>query len=92
MSTKPILHDHKRQGHRLIPPFVYELGNIQETSWIRTIIPEICWLALLQIEFGHQRGVEITTLLARVSRALSSEFSCIPFCSISHYAAIPDNL
>jgi len=65
-----VLADHKRQGKRLIPPFVHLLGPLKEVSWINTMIPELCWIAMLRSEHGDAQGVEFVTAMARAARAL----------------------
>lgn len=70
MTQKKVLQDHKRQGKILIPPFTSMLGPVQEVSWVKTIMPELIWIALIQDSHGHREGVRLVTSIARVAREL----------------------
>lgn len=65
MSRKPVLSDHKRQGAKLIPPYVAVLGRPEDVSWVSTIVPEVIWIALLRHVFGDVVGTELALSLAR---------------------------
>lgn len=56
---RPVLGDHKRIGKRFIPPFIAQIGPIQEVHWQTEILPELLWLALLNERHGWQRGAEL---------------------------------
>lgn len=56
-----------------MPPLVHRLGPLREVSWARTIVPEIVWIALIQYQCGHQRGVELVTSLARTVRSITGD-------------------
>lgn len=71
MTKRKILQDHKQQGKSLIPPFKYMLGSLQEFSWVKTMLPELLWIALIQDYYGHCKGVELITLLAQSARKCS---------------------
>ncbi len=70
MKKQKILTDHKRTGKRLVPPFVHMIGPLQEVSWIKTVIPEILWIGLIQTFHGHRKGVDLITSIARSARAI----------------------
>jgi hypothetical protein len=59
--TKKVLQDHLRIGKKLIPPLLSH-GSFQDVSWVDFMIPELIWIALLNREYGKQRGAEITRL------------------------------
>lgn len=62
-----ILTDHKKEGKKLIPPYVAALGQPSHISWVDTIIPEVIWIGLLQEKFGQQQGIELALDLAKAA-------------------------
>ena len=90
MTTKKVLGDHKRQGKTYVPPFTHMIGPLQEISWVKTILPELLWIALLQNHHGHRRGVELVTVLARTSRKFSSSTKLQIFGAISSFMKLSD--
>lgn len=87
-SRKRILSDHKKRGKVLIPPFTHMLGPMYETSWVRTIFPELLWIALIHNLYGDQKAVELITLLTRSARRIAGETHCNWFAAISHYTVL----
>lgn len=69
MTRAPVLADHKRVKSKLITPFNDQLGPLNEVSWVNTIIPELLWIALIQVRWGPHRCVEILTAFTRDLRA-----------------------
>lgn len=59
-----VLRDHKQIGKRFIPPFVAQLGPMNEVSWRTDIIPDVLWLALLNERHGLIEGAELCRQLA----------------------------
>jgi hypothetical protein len=72
-NRRKVLTDHVRQGKLLIPPFVHHLGPMKDVSWIKTMIPELCWIALLHQAFGDRRAVELITAMCRACREVIKE-------------------
>jgi len=68
MSKKKILEDHKRSGKVFVPPFIHKLGPLSETSWIKSMLPELLWLALVQEYYGDAKGVALITSMTRLTR------------------------
>lgn len=85
MKNKKILKDHRRQRKTFIPPFVHMLGPLQEVSWVKTILPELLWIALIQNHHGHREGVALITSIARVARKCSSSEKLRILGTISSY-------
>ena len=88
MARKRVLQDHKQLGKTLIPPFTHLLGPMHEVSWVRTILPELLWIALIQNCHGHCRGVELITLTARTARQLAPSAASPIFGAISSFDAL----
>ena len=85
-EKKQILRDHKRIGKRLVPPLVHMLQQpMEEVSWVKTIIPEICWLGSVQTRYGHKHGIELINAVARSARAVRQDLQKVVFGSISNY-------
>ena len=72
MTRKKILQDHKCHGKTFIPPFQHMLGPLSEISWVKTILPELLWITLIQNYHGHREGVELITRFTRIARKCSS--------------------
>lgn len=68
MAHKEVLRDHIRRGKVLVPPITEFFGAMQDVSWVRTVMPELLWIALIQDCFGHRDGVELLTRTARAAR------------------------
>jgi hypothetical protein len=88
-EKRKLLSDHKRVGKRLVPPLVHMLpGPMNEVSWVKTIIPEMCWLGLVQMRHGHRDGVELITAVARSARTVHPNRESLVFGAISNYAQL----
>ena len=85
MTKSRILQDHKRQGTKFIPPFLYKLGPIGGASWARTMLPELLWIALIQNYYGLHEGVELITNMARITRECSPSEKLQIFATISSF-------
>ena len=71
MTKKVVLQDHKRKRKTFIPPFTQMLGPLREISWVKTMLPELLWIALIQDYYGHAKGVALITSLTRLARKCS---------------------
>jgi hypothetical protein len=91
MRKPQILGDHKTQGRILLPPFVHMLGPLQEVSWINQLLPEFCWIGLIQYEYGLKRSVELITSLARTARSVRPIVSHQPFATATSYLELSDS-
>lgn len=90
MVKQEILQDHKKTGKTFQPPFTHKLGPLHEISWVKTMIPELFWIAIIQDYYGHQKGVEIITALSRAvckCTEVSSEKKRV-FASISSFGRL----
>lgn len=89
MTKKKILHDHKRIGKTFIPPFTRMLGPLlHEISWVRTMLPEFLWIALIQNNYGLHDGVKIITALTRIARKCSPSEKMRIFATISSFGVL----
>jgi hypothetical protein len=70
MKKGRVLEDHKKIGKRFVPPFVHQLGAPKEISWVRTILPELAWIAFVHRIHGDATAVKLITALARSARHL----------------------
>lgn len=85
--SSSVLKDHKRVGKVLVPPFVHLLGPTRDVSWIKSIMPELCWIALINAAHGDRRAVEMITALARAAR-LAAQSPNQAFASCTSYASL----
>lgn len=85
MSTKKILQDYKRQGKTFIAPFTHMIGPLEEISWVKTMLPEFVWIALIQQHYGHSKGVSLITSLSRLARKCASSEKMRIFATISSF-------
>jgi hypothetical protein len=84
--TKKVLQDHFRFGKRLIPPLLAH-GKFQDVSWVDFMIPELLWIALINNEYGKQKGAEITRLYIRTIKVLfpHDKLNCYFLSSLEYY-------
>ncbi len=66
-DRKRVLSDHKKVKKKLIPPFLYKLGPILEISWVKVILPELFWIAIMHDYHGQKKGVELVLSLSKSS-------------------------
>lgn len=83
MTKQKVLQDHKHQGKTFIPPFIHTLGPLHEVSWIKTMIPELLWIALIQDYYHYHEGVELITSLSRIVHKCSLSEKKRVFATIS---------
>ncbi len=88
MARKKVLQDHKRRGKTLIPPFTHALGPLLEVSWVKTMLPELLWIALVQDCYGYIKGVALITSIARAARRCSLQHKQGIFATISSFVDI----
>jgi hypothetical protein len=89
MTLRPkILADHKKQGQTLLPPFTHMLGPIHEVSWVKKMIPELLWIALIHSHHGDKRGVQLITSMTRAARDICRDTPSKIFATASNYSAL----
>jgi hypothetical protein len=66
-SRRQILTDHRRQGKRLTPPFLYKIGALSEVSWVTDIMPQVIWIAVAIDRLGFSEGVKASLELSRAA-------------------------
>jgi hypothetical protein len=66
-KRQPVLGDHKRQGKKFVPPFIAQLGRLNEVRWVNDLLPEMLWLGMLNEQFGLHRGAELALQLAKAA-------------------------
>lgn len=91
MTKKKVLQDHKRQGKKFIPPFTHMLGPMREVSWVKTVLPELLWISLVQDHYGLSEGVKLITELARAARKCSESKTSRIFGTISSFNELNDD-
>jgi hypothetical protein len=87
-TRQKILSDHKRKGKILSPPFNHLFGPLKEVSWIKTILPELLWIALIHDTHGDRRAVEIITAFSRLAREIRPDATEKWFAPASHFASL----
>jgi hypothetical protein len=88
MASKKVLQDHKRRGKTFIPPFTHMLGPLHEISWVKTMLPELLWIALIQDYHGYREGVALITSLTRAARKCSPSGRQRIFATISSFGEL----
>ena len=83
MIKQKVLQDHKRQGKTFIPPFTHTLGPLHEVSWVKTMLPELLWIALIQDYYHYREGVELITSFSRIVHICSHSGKKCVFATIS---------
>jgi hypothetical protein len=87
-KRRRVLLDHKQRGQVFVPPFTHMLGPMGEVSWIKTILPELLWIALVHNLHGDRGAVEIITTFSRSARSIKSEFARKWFAATSDYTSL----
>jgi hypothetical protein len=82
------LSDHKQIGKRFIPPFVAAMP-ITEVGWVKEILPELLWLALLEQQYGLERSPDIALALSNAALEVTDDKSRW-FALCSSYAALSE--
>jgi len=59
------------------------LGPLSEVSWVKTMMPELLWIALIQDYHGLHEGVALITRFTRMARKCSSSERKNIFATIS---------
>lgn len=88
MKKQKILQDHKRKGKIFIPPLMHGIGPFKETNWLKTMIPELLWIALIQDCYGCREGVELITSLSRIAHKCSPSVKKRVFATINSLGAL----
>jgi len=87
-SRHQILADHKKQGKRLVPPFVYKAGTLSEVSWVNDIMPQVIWIVVAIDRLGFAEGVSICLALARAAHEVHNTHYKNWFVWMSVYAEL----
>jgi hypothetical protein len=88
MKRQRVLQDHKRQGKTFVPPFTHMFGPLHEISWVKIMLTELLWIALIQNYYGYREGVELITSLTRLARKCSPSDKILVFATISSLGAL----
>lgn len=90
MAEKPkkILHDHKKKGRKLVPPFVHSMGNITPVRWLDNLLPEIFWLGLLAKQYGEKDAADLALKLSTVTNEIIQPEMAYSFNFISEYSLV----
>lgn len=91
MTKQKVLQDHKRQGKTFIPPFTHTLGPLQEVSWVKTMLPEFLWIALIQDYYHYREGVELITSFSRIVHRCSPSDKKHVFATISSLGQLTED-
>ncbi|MGH8509119.1 MAG: hypothetical protein ACREVH_10425 [Gammaproteobacteria bacterium] len=89
-KKKPVLADHKKRGKVLIPPFTYLVGPLQDVSWVRTMIPELCWIAFVHEKHGSRHAVKLLTSFTRAVRETATATSHTWLAPCSNYLPVSE--
>ena len=66
------------------------LGPMQEVSWVKTVLPELLWIALIHDYHGLRKGIELISELGRVARSCLKSKALIIFGAISSFGELDD--
>ena len=88
MKRQKILQDHKRKGKTFVPPLMHSIGPFKETNWLKTMIPELLWIALIQDSYGCRDGVELITSFSKVALKCSPSEKKRVFATINSLGAL----
>ncbi len=57
-KRKTVLEGHKKIGTRFIPP-MKQLPNMQSTSYVNQMLPELVWIGLINDNIGYVKGARL---------------------------------
>lgn len=88
-KAKPgVLADDKKVGSKFIPPFVADIGPIQEVRWVTDLVPELLWISLLHSTHGLKNGADLARQLALAALGTQGQKPKKWFAFASSYAAL----
>jgi hypothetical protein len=82
-----VLSDHTREGKIFKTPFT-KLGPFEETSWLRTTMPEMLWIGLLLSANSLRTGVEFCLSCSKSARKSVGDDSPLWFAAMSSFDAL----
>lgn len=88
MPRKKVLQNQKKRRKIILTPSDRLPGPFQDVSWVKTILPELLWIALIQEEYGYDEGVAFITSVARSARRSVSSGEKRIFETISAFGGI----
>lgn len=83
-----ILSDHTKVGKVFKPPLLTQLGKLEETSWVKSTLPELFWIGLILENCGLRSGIDLCLALAREAQKIQSEDKNNWFAATSSYTAL----
>jgi hypothetical protein len=87
---KLILADHKKVGKRFIPPLA-QIPGMDFVSWVKEIMPNVLWIALLNEKYGFAVGAELCVKFAKLALEVRGEDKVDGwFSTISAYSALSE--
>jgi len=66
-----ILEGHKRNGKRMIPPLL-AIGNFHDVSWLKDVLPEIIWIAIINDKIGWEKTCTLLTDLCKITMEVNN--------------------
>jgi hypothetical protein len=84
-QKKSVLAGHKKEGRKLIPPYVAALGQPSHINWLDTIVPEVIWIGLLHQKFGQKEGITLALELAQKTDNIAKAKGKTFFAAASDY-------
>jgi hypothetical protein len=76
-----------RIGKELVPPFLAAVGSFEDVGWLRTLVPEFLWVALLHESLGLRAAADVGSKLVRTAHAAVPN-SRVLFVRVSDYANV----
>lgn len=86
-KKKTLLEGHKRVGKRFIPPML-QIPQLQQTSFVDDILPELVWIGLLNDQLGYVRGARVIEQVFRCVEDLRTDNQHGNFALMSTYRVL----
>ena len=67
-----VLSDHKKVGKRFIPP-LNTIGIVHDVNWLKDIVPEIIWIALINDKLGWRGACHTIADMCRITAEINDK-------------------
>lgn len=87
MSKKKILQDHKQHG-KILSPILMQYPWRTEVSWVKTMLPDLLWIALIQDSCGYEDVVKHVFTFTQICKTHAKIKNQHNFATISSFTRL----
>jgi hypothetical protein len=89
-QNKKVLEDHKKVGSRFIPP-MKQIPNMNSTSYVNQMLPELIWIGLINDSIGYIRGARLIEKIFIAADEIWARDAQTNFAYASSYGMLDDD-